>query len=193
MGINNKKLLNFKSGNNVVEEILSPVEQEKLRDEVIKPLETPKESLKSSVEPVSPPVRVAQPKKERVIKKKERTVEKESVIHVSARISDDFDRAISKYCIEQNLKRNSLVISAVSRIVGYECEPTPLAGENCKVIISASTKTKSLYGRVTDELKKMVKLYVFDAKEHDPDFSESYLVAQAVADYIGYKKKMKLG
>lgn len=192
MGINNKKLLNFKSGNNVVEEILSPVEQDDVKQAESKSANSPKESLKSTVEPVSPPVRVAQPKKERVIKKKEKTVENESVIHVSARISDDFDRAISKYCIEQNMKRNSLVISAVSRIVGYECEPTPLAGENCKVIISATTKTKSLYGRVTDELKKMVKLYVFDAKENDPEFSESYLVAQAVADYIGYKKKMKL-
>lgn len=112
-------------------------------------------------------------------------------LHITSRISQDFDRDIGLYCIQNRVKKNDLVISSVARVIGYNCEKVPLERDNCRVSITTETKTKSLYARVSDDFKSAVKLFIYEMKETDAGFNEAFLVAQSVAEMIGYKRKMK--
>lgn len=126
--------------------------------------------------------------------KKAKTVKSASAsgdARVTARISEDFDRAISLYCIENDVKRIDLAKEALSQIVGVEGSPISLKGDNCKVTITRDDRCKVLSFRINEDLKKAIRKYVFESQKDDPDVSENFVLAQAIADFIGYKKKMR--
>lgn len=133
------------------------------------------------------------PVKEKTKKVKAKTIEttEDSSARVTARISEDFDNAISMYCIENDMKRVDLAKEALIRVVGLDGSPAPLKGDNCKVVVTRDDKCKVLSFRVSEDFKRAIRKYVYEARRVDPDVSENYVLAQAIADFIGYKKKMR--
>lgn len=147
-------------------------------------------------------ISVSKPKKQEIGKKEIKKVKRArseklndgniGEARITARISEDFDREISLYCIDNDIKRVDLAKEALSRVIGGEDSPSiSLKGDNCKVIITRNDKCKVLSFRVDENMKKAVRKYVFEAQLSDPEVSENYVLAQAIADYIGYKRKMR--
>lgn len=180
MALMKSALKGFGRKTNLVEALTAPNAEEEVK---VKNIVVDTSELKTAEKTIK--VKAISPK----VIKKQKDVDSESSL--TSRITEDFDRAIAFYCVENSIKKIDLVNASVAAVVGYDCEPSTLRGDNCKIIIPASAKTKFIAIKISNELKKTVKRYVLNMKQTDSDFNEGFLVSQAVADMIGYKKKLR--
>ena len=94
---------------------------------------------------------------------------------VNANVPAEFKNRVGIYCAEHDIKENALIYAAVSAVIGYEVEESPIE----IVHVPDSSDKAMLYGRYSAEFKTAAKLY-----EKKNKVTEADLVYSAVLAYM---------
>lgn len=98
---------------------------------------------------------------------------------IGSKVSAEFKSAVSIYCIKNDIKEIDLIAEALNIFL----ESDTLLAEEYNTDCKGSDTGKTIYGRYLPKFKKEVLLF---AKMNGK--TEGFVVAQAVAKKIGWKK-----